>query len=206
MPEHINFVDRYAHLAATCARRWRLSSSSANRVRGQIRSLRDDSYARERRLERLQYEVSRDRGRQRCCRARRMSCAPSAPASRTPRSLIELAGSAYEAVYAFEDDAPAAVDLIGQALRVADRPGAHRRQPGRRAGAGRGAGRRMPRIWRTRCAPTATASSTSPERLEEVEERLTLIGNLKRKYGSSIAEIIAYGEKADRRAGAALRR
>jgi DNA repair protein RecN (Recombination protein N) len=35
-----------------------------------------------------------------------------------------------------------------------------------------------------------------PERLMEVEERLTLIHNLKRKYGQTLAEIIAYGQQA----------
>lgn len=35
-----------------------------------------------------------------------------------------------------------------------------------------------------------------PHRLEEVEERLELIRNLSRKYGSSIAEILAYREQA----------
>lgn len=36
----------------------------------------------------------------------------------------------------------------------------------------------------------------NPARLDEVEERLNLIHNLKRKYGEDIPEIIAYGEKA----------
>ena len=36
----------------------------------------------------------------------------------------------------------------------------------------------------------------NPARLEEVEERLNMIHNLKRKYGESIPEIIAFGEKA----------
>jgi DNA repair protein RecN (Recombination protein N) len=35
-----------------------------------------------------------------------------------------------------------------------------------------------------------------PARLQEVEERLSLIFNLKRKYGNSIEEIIAFGERA----------
>jgi len=38
----------------------------------------------------------------------------------------------------------------------------------------------------------------NPERLQEVEERLNLIYNLKRKYGDSIDEIIAYGQQAAR--------
>ncbi|MGH9615122.1 MAG: DNA repair protein RecN, partial [Acidobacteriaceae bacterium] len=35
----------------------------------------------------------------------------------------------------------------------------------------------------------------SPERLEEIEDRLALIDRLKRKYGASVSEVIAYGEQ-----------
>lgn len=37
----------------------------------------------------------------------------------------------------------------------------------------------------------------NPQRLEEVEERLALIHSLKRKYGDTIEEILAYAEKAE---------
>ena len=36
----------------------------------------------------------------------------------------------------------------------------------------------------------------SPDRLHELEERLNLINGLKRKYGSAIGEILAFGERA----------
>jgi DNA repair protein RecN (Recombination protein N) len=36
----------------------------------------------------------------------------------------------------------------------------------------------------------------NPKRLEEVEERLALLQNLKRKYGNSIAEILTFAERA----------
>ncbi len=36
---------------------------------------------------------------------------------------------------------------------------------------------------------------SSPERLEEIEDRLALLDRLKRKYGTSVAEIVAYGEQ-----------
>ena len=39
----------------------------------------------------------------------------------------------------------------------------------------------------------------SPERLAEVEDRLALIDRLRRKYGSSVDEIIAYGEDVARK-------
>ena len=35
----------------------------------------------------------------------------------------------------------------------------------------------------------------SPERLEKVEDRLALLDRLKRKYGATLAEVIAYGEE-----------
>lgn len=40
--------------------------------------------------------------------------------------------------------------------------------------------------------------SFDPERLNEIEERLDLIGRLKRKYGSTVSEILKYREEVDR--------
>ncbi|MGH8873963.1 MAG: DNA repair protein RecN, partial [Acidimicrobiia bacterium] len=40
-----------------------------------------------------------------------------------------------------------------------------------------------------------------PAQLEEVEERLTLLGQLRRKYGATLEEVLAFGEKAAARAG-----
>ena len=45
----------------------------------------------------------------------------------------------------------------------------------------------------------AEGIDASPERLAEVEDRLALIDRLKRKYGSSADEVIAYGEEVARK-------
>ena len=45
----------------------------------------------------------------------------------------------------------------------------------------------------------ADSIDASPERLAQVEDRLALIDRLKRKYGSSVDEIIAYGEEVARK-------
>jgi DNA repair protein RecN (Recombination protein N) len=45
----------------------------------------------------------------------------------------------------------------------------------------------------------ADGIDASPERLSEVEDRLALIDRLKRKYGSNVDEIIAYGEEVARK-------
>jgi DNA repair protein RecN (Recombination protein N) len=39
----------------------------------------------------------------------------------------------------------------------------------------------------------------SPERLEQVEDRLALLDRLKRKYGATVAEVMAYGEEVARK-------
>ncbi len=39
----------------------------------------------------------------------------------------------------------------------------------------------------------------SPERLAEIEDRLALLDRLKRKYGASVADVIAFGEEAARK-------
>jgi DNA repair protein RecN (Recombination protein N) len=41
--------------------------------------------------------------------------------------------------------------------------------------------------------------NASPERLSEIEDRLALLDRLKRKYGTSIAEVIAFGEDVSRK-------
>jgi DNA repair protein RecN (Recombination protein N) len=42
----------------------------------------------------------------------------------------------------------------------------------------------------------AEGIQSSPDRLAEIEDRLAALGRLKRKYGSTLAEVIAYGEDA----------
>ncbi|MGH9580808.1 MAG: DNA repair protein RecN [Terriglobales bacterium] len=45
----------------------------------------------------------------------------------------------------------------------------------------------------------AERASTAPERLAEVEDRLALLDRLKRKYGASLEEVIAFGEDVARK-------
>ncbi|WP_058185509.1 DNA repair protein RecN [Terracidiphilus gabretensis] len=45
----------------------------------------------------------------------------------------------------------------------------------------------------------AEGINASPERLSEIEDRLAALDRLKRKYGKSVAEVIAYGEEVSRK-------
>lgn len=47
----------------------------------------------------------------------------------------------------------------------------------------------------------AEGIDASPERLAQVEDRLALIDRLKRKYGSTVDEVISYGEEVARKLG-----
>jgi len=193
VPEHLHFLDRYARLTDMRRQMSELVADVAG-VRGEIRSLREDSRARLRRLERLQYEAEEiaaaklARGEEEELRTERTRLANA-------EKLIELAGSAYEAVYASSGDSPAAIDLIGQSLQWLteleriDPSFAWTRQKAEALAAEAGDLAHALRAYRD-------SVEYNPRRLEEVQERLALISNLKRKYGGSIAEILAYGERA----------
>jgi DNA repair protein RecN (Recombination protein N) len=45
----------------------------------------------------------------------------------------------------------------------------------------------------------AEGINASPDRLGEIEDRLAVLDRLKRKYGKSVAEVIAYGEEVSRK-------
>ena len=45
----------------------------------------------------------------------------------------------------------------------------------------------------------AEGINASPERLAEIEDRLALIDRLKRKYGKTVAEVVAFGEDVARK-------
>jgi DNA repair protein RecN (Recombination protein N) len=45
----------------------------------------------------------------------------------------------------------------------------------------------------------AEGINASPERLAEIEDRLALVDRLKRKYGATVAEVIAFGEEVTRK-------
>ena len=109
---------------------------------------------------------------------------------------MPLRMSAFDQLY--EGDASAEVD---SARRAAQR---------RRAGALRRALRRCSAAARRQRAPPssdiaatlrdyAEGINASPERLAEIEDRLALLDRLKRKYGKTVAEVIAFGEDVARK-------
>ncbi len=109
--------------------------------------------------------------------------------------LHQYASEAYLYLVADSDEQPAATDLLGQVARLVSNLAkldqtfeAHQEQIDSL-------------VYQIEDFAETLREYTEnvefdPNRLQEVEERLALIFSLKRKYGGSIEEILAYGEKA----------
>ncbi|HEY3107562.1 MAG TPA: DNA repair protein RecN [Chloroflexota bacterium] len=109
--------------------------------------------------------------------------------------LIELAETAYGALYEGADELRPATELLDQAAHALDELA--RLDPEQDPAAQRARELSVQaadlahdlRAYRDRV-------EVDPQRLSEVEERLELLRTLKRKYGPTIADVIAFGQQA----------
>lgn len=109
--------------------------------------------------------------------------------------LSQLAGEAYLALYEGRDEQLSAADLMGQVAHALAQ--LRKIDPSLRE---------VEQVAESIAIQVDELAHTlrgyregiefSPARLAQVEERLSLIHSLKRKYGSSIAEVLAFGERA----------
>jgi DNA repair protein RecN (Recombination protein N) len=109
--------------------------------------------------------------------------------------LSQLAGEAYTALYEGGDEQLSASDLLGQVVRGLNQ--LHKIDPGLEE---------MEQLAETLAIQIDDLARSlrdyqesvefSPARLTQVEERLGLIYSLKRKYGNSIEEILAFSQRA----------
>lgn len=191
---HQRFLDRYAGLDG---RRETLAAEvrRLRQVRRELDALLQDQQRLARRIDQLTYQVEEIQA---------ANLHPGEEAELTvernrlsnAEQLGQLAGELYRLLVEGDGDEQAsAADLLGQAARLA------------------GNLARLDDTWTGHLQTVndlvyqledlgATVRDYSenidfnPARLQEVEERLGLIYNLKRKYGNSIEEIIEFGQKA----------
>jgi DNA repair protein RecN (Recombination protein N) len=112
--------------------------------------------------------------------------------------LAALAGEALQALEGSgEGEAAGALDLLGKALRALE--GLARVDPAQepRLRAAESANYQVEELARG-LRDYQEQVEHNPQRLQEVEERLTLIRRLERKYGATIPGVLAYAEKAAR--------
>ncbi len=193
--EHVAFLDRYGDL-------WPLRQEVADlvhelrQVRQDLRALVRDERELARRADLLTYQIQEiaaanlevgeedelDEERTRLANAER---------------LVELADAAYRALYVGEEEQRSAIDLLGlvvqslASLRKIDPSLEERHQAAEEASYQLEDLARGLRAYRD-------SVEFNPSRLRQVEARLDLIYNLKRKYGGSINEILAFGQAAQR--------
>lgn len=193
--EHIDFLDRYGGL-------WPLRQEVADLVR-ELRQVRQelDALIRDerelaRRADLLTYQIQEITsanlrvGEEEELNEERIRLANA-------ERLMELADEAYRALYEGEEGQLSAIDLLGQVahnladLERIDPSLKEQRQAAEEVSYQLEDLARSLRAYRD-------SIEFNPARLRQVEERLDLIYNLKRKYGDSIAEILAFSEAAQR--------
>ena len=193
--EHIEFLDRYGDL-------WALRRQVADLVR-ELRQVRQelDALVRDerelaRRADLLTYQMQEIAaanlrvGEEKELSEERIRLANA-------EHLMELADDAHRALYVGEEGQLSAIDLLGQVVHsLTDLEKIDPSLKGQRQ-AVEEVSYRLEDLARGLRA-YRDSIEFSPARLRQVDERLDLIYSLKRKYGDSIAEILAFGEAAQR--------
>ena len=193
--EHVDFLDRYGDLLPL-RRQVAEKVQALRKVRKELAQLRQDERELARRIDQLQYQVQEiaaaklQIGEEEELREERRRLAHA-------EELKALADEAYRALYEGGEEAASALDLVSQVVRALT--GLQRLDPSL-APHTRAAEELALQMEELARALRAYRDSVEhdPARLQEVEDRLDLIYRLKRKYGDSIEEILAYEEAARR--------
>lgn len=190
--EHLGYLDRYAGLDEQRAVVAALATELRG-VRAEVRRLTEDDRERARRQDRLAYEVQeiddaalRD-GEEEALREERRLLANA-------EDLARLADAAHAALTG-GGRAASAVDALGAAaenLAQLTRLDERMADTAALAEALQSQAYDLARDLRD----YREGVEHNPHRLEQIEERLGLIATLKRKYGATVAEVLAYAERA----------
>jgi DNA repair protein RecN (Recombination protein N) len=191
--EHIGLLDRYAGLEAQQVEVAQLVKQ-LRAVRRELESLRQDERERARRIDLLTYQVEE-------IRAAHLKDGEPEELEGERRRLAnaeQLAAFSTEALHLLQEggeEQPGALDALGSAEQALNRLA--------RIDAGAGPLAEQLAEAVALLADLARelgyyreAIEFNPRRLEQVEERLHLIHGLQRKYGDTIADVLAYSERA----------
>lgn len=191
--EHLGYLDRYAGLGEERARLAE-TVGELRRVRQALQECLRDERELARRMDLLQFQVAEiesarlDPAEEEQLLQQRLRLANA-------ERLQELANSGYALLNGGEQQRRAVLDLLGAAvhdltqLEKLDPAVAPHRQAVEDALYQLEDVARALRVYRD-------SIEYSPARLEQVEERLSLIQGLKRKYGETVAEVLRFGESA----------
>jgi DNA repair protein RecN (Recombination protein N) len=192
---HIYLLDRYAELLP--ARKAVAAQVSKLRtVRTELHRLRQDARTIAQRLDLLTFQSEEIRSA-----ALRPGEDGELESERrrlgNTEALLKLAQTVQAILSEGESELPSAVDLVGEAVGKLERLARIDPDMNETALEGQSLLEQLSDLART-VQHYADNLEFNPERLQEVEERLELIGNLKRKYGDTIEQILAFGAQAQR--------
>lgn len=193
--EHVNLLDRYAEL-------WPLREQVAEivrrveQVRGELRQLKRDERELAHRADLLQFQIDEiesaalEPGEEAALREER-------PRLANAERLTELTQEVVFVLKEGEAQTPSALDSLGAALRSLTE--GVRIDPSLEPllDSAESVGFQLEELARQLRTYQAQIEY-SPQRLQEVEERLALIRRLERKYGETIEEVLSYAEDARR--------
>ena len=189
---HLGILDDYAQNRTVFQEYYALYRELV-RVKRELDALITDETEKQRKIDLLQYQVQEieDAGltageEQTLENRRKVLSNASAIRDRLAQSYALLSGS---------DDAAGAVDLLGEASNAVD--AAAQLDPALTAAAGQ----LLDLYYNAKDVAAdligrLDAYDTNDAELDEVEQRLDLLYRLKRKYGSTVEDVIAFGQKA----------
>jgi len=190
---HQRFLDRFGGLDSQ-RRSLAQEVRKLQAVRKELASLLRDEQELARRVDQLTYQVQE-------IEAARLEPAEeedlNAERNRLANAeqLSQLAGEAYTALYEGAEEQLPAADLLGQTVRALNQLSKIDPSLGEQETLAESLAIQVSELART-LHDYQESVEFSPARLAQVEERLSLIYSLKRKYGNSIQEILAFGERA----------
>lgn len=193
--QHIRLLDRYADVD-NLLRTYRQTYHRLNEVRKEYAELRKSAADVARRADLLAYQVNEIEaaalqvGEEEALRAERNRLSNA-------ENLTALAQQALQALDEGTPISPAATDLTGEAVHAIQQL-AHLDEGQRELAAQMDAALEVLSESARQLRLYLEDIEFDPQRLDEIEERLDLIHSLKRKYGQSIPDILAYAEKARR--------
>ena len=189
---HLGILDDYAQNRTVFQEYYTLYRELV-RVKRELDALITDEAEKQRKIDLLQYQVQEieDAGltggeEQTLENRRKVLSTASAIRDRLAQSYALLSGS---------DDAAGAVDLLGEASNAVD--AAAQLDPALTAAAGQ----LLDLYYNAKDVAADLIGrldtyDTNDAELDEVEQRLDLLYRLKRKYGSTVEDVIAFGQKA----------
>jgi len=192
---HIHLLDRYANLMALRKEVAGLVGQ-LRRVRDELNRLRQDARTLAQRIDLLSFQAEEiqtanlkpGEDGELQSEQRRLGNA---------EALLKLAQTASGILHEGEGEMPSAVDLVSEAVGRLEKLARIDPDMNQAALDGQSLLEQLSDLART-LEDYADSLEFNPDRLQEVEERIELIVNLKRKYGDTIEQINAFGQRAQK--------